>query len=496
VSKRHKSRARANNPPVQSEAQQYESAANFLQALSGFEGANSSSRRGWVYWPTLDTKKELDSYSRSELLKKSRWLRGNFGLATRICRGLSEKIGYLTPLSASGDERWDRISDEHWAERACEAGVIDAAGRYDIREMQIELNAAAFGDGDILPVMVRQSTGGIMLALYEAHQIATPSNLDPSQIRSWVDGVQINKFRRHIAYGLLNTDHQTREVSVISAKDALYYCHPDAIGRIRPPTILRHAINHMIDISEILADVKLTIKVAAQLGLYIKNQKGNPAGWNGPSGIASHLRNELQEEGTPESPKRETKVEDFFKAVGGIANLADGADIGTIQDTRPHPNQIGLLNHLVRDIAWGVGVPPEILWDIRELRGANTRLLNADLDRWIAGKLLRQQGWMRRFRAIWIANEIEAGRLEEPPAGAKFWKCTWLPQASITADAGNMGKLNIEFVKNHMRSLATHYGEQGLDWQQELQQISKERKELQSLGLALNDLSREQRKAA
>lgn len=480
-----RSRNRGGHLAAPSEAQQYEQAANHLKSLSGFDGANQSTRRGWIYWPTLDTKRELNSYSRTELLKKSRWLRANFGLANRICSGLSDMIGYLTPLSLSGNEDWDETCDAHWNERASEAMVIDAAGQFDIRGMQIELNKAALGDGDILPTLIKGSTGGIMIAAYEAHQITSPRESGTD----WVDGVRINKFRRHLAYGISG---EGTDVMQIQARDALYYSHPDALGRVRPPTILKHAINHLIDISEILADVKLTIKVAAQLGLYLKNQKGNSGGMHGPLSIAGNLRNEQMTAGagTAENPKVEYKVEDFYKPTGGVANLPDGMDIGVIQDARPHPNQVALIEYLVRDIAWGVGVAPEILWNIEKLRGANNRLVNADLDRWISCRLLRLRAWLKRFRAIWVANEIEAGRLEEPPGSAQFWRATFLPQESLTADKGRIGQLNIELVKNHMRSLATHFSEEGKDWQTELRQISKERKQLAALGLALNDLDR------
>lgn len=479
-------RRHAANARAKSEIAAYHEAAAALKSLSGFDGANQSTRRGWIYWPTLDTKREIDTYSRTELLRKSRWLRANFGLATRICSGLADLIGYLTPVSMSGDSDWDELADDHWEDRASSAEVIDAAGQFDFRRQQIELNKAAFGDGDILPLLIRTESGGIMFANYEAHQFANPEG----QADGWIDGVKVNKFRRHIAYGLRDDDGKVR---TYSANDALYFSHPDATGRIRPPTILAHAINHMIDISEILADVKLTIKVAAQMGLYLKNDLENAAGNDGPRSIASVLRDETVHEGngTAADPKAEYKIEDLYRATGGIANLPKGASIGTIQDARPHPNQVALLEYLIKDICWGTGVGDDILWDIGKLRGANTRIRNADLDRWIAVKLLRMKGWMKRFRAIWISNEITAGRLPEPSGSAQFWKATFIPQASLTADQGRVGKLNIELVKNHLRSLQTHYAEEGQHWLRELRQISREKNTMRDLKLTLNDVIQE-----
>lgn len=471
-----------------SEAAQYDAASAFLKGLSGFDGANQSDRRGYIYWPTLDTKREINTWSRTEMLRKSRALRANFGLANRVCSGLADLIGYLTPCSMSGDEKWDAYADDYWEDRAGEASVIDAAGQFNVRQLQIELNKTAFGDGDVLPVLVKNSTDGVMLSCYEAHQICNPVDAH----RNWIDGVLINKFRRHVAYGLKDDDGKVR---TISARDALYYRHPDALGRVRPPTILAHALNHMQDISEILADVKLTIKVAAQLGLYLKNNVENAGGHDGPRSLGAALRDETidESEQPADAPEVTYKVEDVYRAQGGMLNLPRGTDIGTIQDTRPHPNQVSLIEFLIRDICWGVGVSPDILWDIAKLGGANSRISNADLDRWISVRLLRQRAWLKRFRAVWIANEITAGRLSEPAAGAPYWRATFVPQASLTADKGRVGALNIELVKNRMRSLQTHFAEDGLDWQRELKQIASERRWMRENGIdsAIDDISQD-----
>jgi capsid protein len=486
-SQKRRARRKHNQAANATTEEQYKSAAAALQGFgSGYDGGNQSTRRSWIYWPTLDTKRELSTYSRTEMLKKSRSLRANTGLPNRICSGLADMIGYLQPISMSGDEKWDDLADARWDEATSEPGVIDAAGAFDIKRMQIELHKAAFGDGDVLPLAIRNNSDGIMLALYDAGQLASPLDAE----KDWFDGVRVNKFRRHVAYGL--KDDQGN-VKTFSAADALYYSFPQQLGQIRPPTVLRHALNHMVDISEILADVKLTIKVASQMGLYLKNAEQNSGGHMGASAVQGSLRNEKHPLATgEETPDKEIRVNDIYRAEGGIANLPKGTDVGILHDARPHPNQINLIDHLVRDIAWGVGVAPEILWNIETLRGANNRLVNADLNRWISCRHLRLRAWMKKFRSLWIANEITAGRLPEPPGKAEFWKCTWLPQGSLTADKGREGKLNIELIHNNMRSLATHYGEEGADWQEELRQISKERRVMRDLDLNFKGLSPEQ----
>lgn len=488
LSKSQKRRARRNRAELTAESTEYKQAAAMLQGFggSGYEGGNQSTRRGWLYWPTLDTKRELSTYSRTEMVRKSRSLRANTGLPNRICGGLADMIGYLTPISMSGDEKWDDLADARWEEATSEPGVIDAAGCFDIKRMQIEMHKAAFGDGDVLPLAIRNSSDGIMLALYDAAQLASPDGAG----KEWIDGVRINKFRRHVAYGLRDDEGK---VKTFSASDALYYSFPQQLGQIRPPTVLRHALNHMVDISEILADVKLTIKAAAQVGVFLTNGEMNSGGQLGPLAIQGSLRNEKHPTATgDEVPAKEITVNDLYRPEGGVANLPKGMDAKILHDARPHPNQINMIEHLIRDIAWGVGVAPEILWNIETLRGANNRLVNADLNRWISVRHLRLRAWMKRFRSMWIANEITAGRLPEPPGKAEFWKCTFLPQGSLTADKGREGKLNIELIHNNMRSLATHFAEEGADWQAELRQISKEKRMMKNLELSFKGLDPEE----
>jgi hypothetical protein len=311
LSPSQKRRARRNRAAAGVPESEYHAAAAALQGFggtSGYEGGNQSTRRSWIYWPTLDTKRELSTYSRTEMLKKSRSLRANTGLPNRICGGLADMIGYLQPISMSGDEKWDDLADGHWNDMTSEARVIDASGNFDIKRMQIEMHKAAFGDGDVLPLAIRNSSDGIMLALYDAAQLASPDG----QYKDWIDGVKINKFRRHTAYGIKDDEGKVR---TYSAQDALYYSFPQQIGQIRPPTVLRHALNHMVDISEILADVKLTIKVAAQMGLYLKHNEMNAGGQLGPMAIQGGLRNEKHPTATgSEVPKKEITVNDIYRA--------------------------------------------------------------------------------------------------------------------------------------------------------------------------------------
>src|SRR5438105_1739752 len=88
---------------------------------SGFDGANFSTRRGYIYYPTLETRREIDTYSRLELIRRSRWLKRNTGFAKRCINGISNMVGFLTPRALTSDREWNAAAEPLWRTRACNA---------------------------------------------------------------------------------------------------------------------------------------------------------------------------------------------------------------------------------------------------------------------------------------------------------------------------------------------------------------------------------------
>jgi hypothetical protein len=89
-----------------------------VAAWSGFAGANTTRDRGWLLWPTLDTRMELDSFSREELMRRIRALKANVGFVKGIIENAAVLTGYQTIQANSGDEKWDR-SEERRVGKEC-----------------------------------------------------------------------------------------------------------------------------------------------------------------------------------------------------------------------------------------------------------------------------------------------------------------------------------------------------------------------------------------
>jgi hypothetical protein len=455
---------------------------------SGYDAASSSSMRGAIIWPEMDTRREISSFTRLEICRKARALCENMGVAGHLIECMADLLGYLTPLAATLDEEWNQLATDNFREKQSVPEVFDASGKFSFWEYQQKMNEAAFRDGDLLPILTKTGSGTARIATYEAHQIANPYGVD-ARNSAWHDGVLINPQGRHLRYSIRDPKDRTA-LRTVAATDCIYYGHFKKHGHVRPVSVLRGAINHLQDIGEIVRDVKYGIKVRNQIPLTLEHAAGSNFSSNSTQAIVSNIRSKTvpTTDGAGAPAETQLDYEEIMQG-GNIPRLRPGQSLKALIDSAPHPNQLALLEWLVRDIFVSAGLNPEIGWNIEKLRGANNRLLNSKLQRWIGARLLRQRNFVRRFWVYHIACEIKGGRLPMPKDPA-WWKVVTLPQESITADKGREGKLNIDLVANRMMSLQTFFALSGQNWLTEIRQIAKEQTKLDALGLAVADIAR------
>ena len=444
--------------------------------------------RGYIYWPQLDTRKEITPQTHTEILRRARALTENIGLAGHLIECMADLIGYLTPMAATGDKEWNELANTNFREKQSVPDVFDASGKFSFWEYQLKLDEAAFRDGDVLPVLTETSSGTARLATYEAHQLGNPYGT-ANGTDGWMLGVKTNRFNRHMRYSIIDPSDRTL-VRTISASDCIYYGHFKKIGHIRPVSILRAAINHLIDIGEIVRDVKYGIKIRNQIPLTVESAAGTNFQSNSTQAIVSQVRSKSHPttDGQGNPATTQMNYEEIMTG-GNIPRLLPGQSLKALIDAAPHPNQLALLDWMVRDISWGCGLPPEIVWNMEKLRGANNRLLNSKLQRWIGARLLHKRNFVRRFWVYHLAKEMKARRLPEC-RDPEWWKVAMLPQDNMTADKGREGKLNIDLVANRLMSLQDFFALQGKHWLDEIRQMSSEDATLKDLGLVVGDLAR------
>jgi len=429
---------------------------------SAYDGANQSERRGSINFDTMDTRLELDSFSRDELVRRIRWLTKNVGFVKGIVHGLADLVGYMMPQAATRDLEWNAAAEVNFHARAGSASVFDASGKFDFFDAQILQTRTWLRDGELLTVFSETPTKGARAAFYECHRLANPDQAGTG----WLDGVQANAMGRHMRYGLKN---QEGKVSPIDARNVLYFGKWSSCGHHRSVPPLSHAVNHAIDITEIWGDAKHGIKTAGLFGVYVTNSDekaartrtpmgSNIAGVQGPSGESFNSAEVWAGSGSGSAPE-----------------LGKGKDLKTLHDTRLSPNIRETIKDLIRDISHGTeGCPPEIIWELTGLNGPGFRFLLEKLERWINTMQKPIKAWSTRYWQVHQAKEMAAGRLREC-RDPHWWKVNWIGQKSMTIDRSR-DKDQLDLYDGGMTSLNEFYSQRGKDWEEMTKQNILERK--------------------
>lgn len=429
---------------------------------SPYDGANASPRRGYVDWGTLDTRAELDAFSREELVRRVRWLCKNIGFVKRLVNGLADLVGDLKPQARTGDQEWNALAELNFMTRAGSPLVFDAAGKIDFFDAQILQTRTHFRDGELLTLLSESDASkGAQVKFVEAHHLRDPENASSR----WKDGVLANNHDRHVAYGIKT---RAKSVSRVSADNVLYFGAWESCGHHRSVPPLAHGVNHSIDITEIWADNKHAIKTAGLVGAFITNTDDKSA--RNPKGLTTSI-----------TPQKTPTGEAFNSAKiwmgeggGSAPELEKGKDLKILHDDRPHPNIRNLISDLLRDISWGTGCPPEVVWEMTGLAGPGVRFVLEILDLWIARKQKPLKTWSTRYWVYHIAKEIKAGRLPEC-RDPQWWKVDWIGQKSMSIDRSR-DKDQLDLYDGGMTTLQEFYDRRSADWREKVVQKITERK--------------------
>jgi capsid protein len=418
---------------------------------SGFDGAKSSTARGEVWWPDMDTRTELDPWARQEVLKKIRALYANTGLVRSFIRNGADFIGWEQPKGNTTDEEWNEEAETYFADHAGTREVFDYQGKFNHATAQGMISRAALKDGEHITVLTETRAGTAQFAFYETQNLQNPKNARPG----WREGIFYSRGRK-LAYGLL--DSVTGKVEVVDARNVIFSGEFDSCGHERPVPPLSHAVNHGVDVMEVNGFTKGAIKASSLLGLVRENKMASvPRSRQGLAGTRG--TETIEGEGTIET----SKVWDGIQ----IPRLPTGEELKILTDGRPHPNQRDFKADLAREMAMGFGLPLEVVWAMVGVTGPAIRFVLDHAGNWIE---LRKLNILRPWnRVVWtytIAKAIKAGRLRKPK-DPRWWSVEFLGRRNLTIDRGREARIWQEAVErgqvSHRRYIQEFYGSDGMD---------------------------------
>ena len=431
------------------------------QVLMGYdEGVRQNNR----YRNTASSYQNTSSTStlklrdRTQIMWEARDLVDNSALVKsiifRIGLYVCAKVRYQ---ARTGDNAVDQQIESVWQSFTQNC---DVTGRNSFRKLCQLALVGMLRDGDFGFVIVNDKNG-IKLAPIESDRIGSPYESLAGE--GYVQGVFIDTIGRAFRYRIFN---RTREGSYLTyqdyeARDFIHIFDSLRADGYRGVSGLDSVIasGTARDLYEILQNEKIATKwQTAQAGIVKKT--GGEAGWDV----------------TATSDKRLEKVE-----AGTISYLEANEDIIPFGVSRPSVTFTGFIQTLVREVCMSLGVPYGFFYDMSALGGATARLESAQAQRSFEHyQNVLEDKFLNRIKNIVIARGITDGLIPNVP---KWNNGVWQYGAHPTVDVGRESSANISEVAVGLKSAASIFGEQGLDWQEEQEQIAKEKANMQELAI-------------
>ncbi len=440
------------------------SASMYGVSGTGYPGAQHSTNRGYIYWPTLDPKRELTNPARREMARRLHALMAASGIPNRVLIGIRNLvIGIgLVPRAITADREWNRLATRYYENRSASALSFDVTGRFSGWEMQRRAYETRLKDGDAAIVYSKSASGRTMRKLYSGLVIGNAT--DVSDQSQWIDGVYLDALERPSVYRFL-TEQGKRSRDIATADMQFLAKYPEP-GSIRGEMILKHALNKIIDINEVHSSWMQQIKNSAMIGYYLAAPSTPAGSQNMPAEVMQRMfKNQLSDKTNAASQK--VTIKTIMGHGNEIAEVPAGFDIKTLLDERPHPNQKDFMDEMIRDIAWGAGMSSDLLWNIYKLGGANTRYVLADAQTFVE---VEQDsivyGWLMRDYVQEVADAMATGALpmcQDP----EWWQHGWTPPARQTVDFGRDGSIYLEEYSRGLITTDRYFALKGQDAREE-----------------------------
>jgi capsid protein len=200
----------------------------------------------------------------------------------------------------------------------------------------------------------------------------------------------------------------------------------------------------MRDKKDILGFEKIGVKVSSAIGLKVTKKGSLQDNFMGTASTTS--------DGVGGTRHHEAM------AGGAVLMFEPGETAETFSSDRPSPTFTGFLEYIDRDVAVGLGVPLEFVWDASKLGGTAQRFVLQlaqtkfeERQRLLARNAERVRNWV-------IAKGINRGDIR---FHQDWWRVEWQFASKITVDVGREAQANREDYIAGLRTAKEDYAERG-----------------------------------
>jgi capsid protein len=404
---------------------------------------------------TFKSARSNNTWTRKEMASISRYLYDNDGLVHGAINDMARYSFPLSPQAITDDPYWNLEAESIFKEWSHSA---DISGRYGFDEMQRLLSIAIDRDGDAGVLFVRYN--GLKLQMIESHRVGDFIEQDSG----FMDGVRTNRYGKPIEYLIADESihgefyPKSTKYRRVPANAISWLLDPERAEQQRGLPAIKHAINHIRDIKEILEHEKTGVKNLSTIAAVLESETGeaDPDAWN---------TSEIMDEAT------RLTVNDIQS--GSIPVLKKGEKLSPFSYNRPSPTFQGFLEFIIREFSVGMGLPYEFLWHPAGITGPAQRFIMGKAQRRFRERQRLFGPFMRKVWAVVISDAIANKKLKSVP---DWYKCRIQAPAELTIDAGREAAQEREDVLAGLMTMREHFGKRGMDWQSECQQKAKEMK--------------------
>jgi capsid protein len=426
-----------------------------------YKATQQHRERKYIPAVAADSNQTLSEGTRREIIGLSRFLFNN----SSICRGAVTDISKysigsgLTAQSLADPKVQTEYEDyfNRWAE------ICDAQDRLSLDQMQYLASLAIDRDGDIGIALSKTATGMPKINLVESHRIC-----NDYRDESYCDGIRHDRYGKVTGYKIKNGEGYR----TFAPRDFILLHDIDRVCATRGTSSLAPVINTLATVDELLEYEAVGVKVSSSIGVVITSPQGEQN--DGSSFIEDGFT----------SADTGGLAQDTWSS-GMIPRLAEGESIESLSANRPAATFNGFIEHLIKSLSVGLGVPYEFLWSPAGLNAGGQRFILKKAERtFLRRQTLISNKMMKRLWGWVIATGIKNGELAPDD---NWHKCRFIGEKMPSIDLGRDAAQTRADILLGVKSLADVQLESGKSWEATRKQTYVEADNLLSLASELSN---------
>ncbi|MEM8828777.1 MAG: phage portal protein [Cyanobacteria bacterium P01_G01_bin.19] len=441
-------------------------------------------------WTALTT---IRNRSR-DLLRNNDYARGAIGkyVDNVVYQGITfqSQVKQLKDKTKA-DDRANTLIETEFNNWASEPKWCHTAGKLDFNGIQQLVFRSCLESGEVFIRKVKQSFSNspvpYALEIIEADQLAEDHNSSFAGNRI-VMGVEVNEWQRPVAYWFYK-EHPgelfqgrggavSRDLQRIPASEIIHLHITERPNQLRGLPVLYSAIIRLKNIGDYEGAEQLAAKLAACVMAIITSPYNDLLGEH------------------KEGVEAEIPADEKFEP-GVMRTLSPGEDFKAFDPQRPNANLVAFMEHQLRAMGAGIGQSYEsVSNDYSKTNYSSSRLslINARdrykiLQVWFSVYFLREVIYGNCEDDGWLDMAVMVGVLNFPDyeiRKSRYCAVKWQYRGWSWIDPLKEVKARVESLINNMSTMTDHYSEQGLDFEESMRTIAREREFAKSLGIDLN----------